>query len=129
MTLKFIINELPKTPNAIGKASIWHSVAERKRWRDITARRYYEFIGTTNLPFKKCKITLTRHSAREPDVDNLYSSFKFPLDSLKYNGFIFDDKPSLVKLECKWEKAKQLEGKITIEIESLDETSKDSSQV
>ena len=121
------INTLPKTPNSIGKASIWHSVRERKKWRQLLFRPQATMHRSPVIlqgqiipkPLKKAKLTLTRCSSREPDLDNLYSSFKFVIDALKFNGFIEDDKPSNIDLKCKWEKAKQKEGKIKIEIEEL----------
>jgi hypothetical protein len=117
MKITFEIPVLPKTPNSIGKASIWASHAERHKWRKIILGEFYE-VGP-KVPYKKSILTIIRCSSHEPDVDNLYSSNKFVIDGLKYAGFIIDDKPSNILLICKWEKAKRGEGKIIITLESI----------
>lgn len=122
MTIIIQINDLPKTPNSLGKASIWASHAERHKWRKKIAEALYEIRGLNAavIPtFRKAILNLTRYSSREPDTDNLYSSWKFIIDALKYNGIILDDKPSVIDLKCRWEKAKPKEGKIKIEIEEI----------
>lgn len=120
------INDLPKTPNSMGKASIWASHAERHKWRKKVSESYCELISPYNTgpigPFKKAILRLTRYSSKEPDVDNLYSSWKFVIDALKYNGIILDDKPSVIDLRCYWKKTKPKEGKIEIHIEEIGES-------
>jgi Holliday junction resolvase RusA-like endonuclease len=121
--IDFTIPALPKTPNSIGKASIWHSVNERKKWRGLVKGHFLFFYSRDaltkgiQLPFKRALLILTRCSSREPDVDNLYASFKYVIDGLKYNGIILDDKPSVIDLRCKWEKVKNKESRIKIHVE------------
>lgn len=116
--LKLEIKKLPKTPNAIGKASIWQSHAERHLWKRAIAAAI-PIKERPPMPLEKAELVLTRHSSVEPDLDNLYSSFKFVIDALVHTGIIEDDKPSKIDLKCKWQKAKRNEGKITIEARPL----------
>lgn len=109
------INELPKTVNAMGKASIWASHAERHRWRRIIAGQ--SMLIQPPKPLLKATLKLTRCTANEPDLDNLYSSFKYVIDALVTHGVLIDDKPSRISLHCLWEKAPRLNGKIRIELE------------
>lgn len=112
------INKLPLTPNSIGKASIWQSHNERHAWRKLVG---FAMMGKCPPePLKKVKIEMTRFSSREPDTDNLYASWKFIGDSLKFHSVIEDDKPSVLELKCKWEKAKPSHGHIKIEITEVD---------
>jgi Holliday junction resolvase RusA-like endonuclease len=114
------IQDLPKTVNAMGKASIWYAQAERKKWRNevmaaVVQKPYQE---REHLPLKRAAVTLTRCSSSEPDIDNLYASFKFVIDGLVHAGVIVDDKPSVIDLKCAWRKAKPKEGKIIIQVEA-----------
>jgi len=109
------IDELPKTVNAMGKGSIWASHAERHRWRRIIA--IHSKLIQPPRPLLKASLKLTRCSSNEPDLDNLYASFKYVIDALVMHGVLIDDKPSKVSLNCAWEKAPRLNGKIRIELE------------
>lgn len=122
MEITLIIPVLPKTPNSIGKASIWQSTAERKRWRKTIYEHFlhnYASPYVFNLPFKQSKLILTRHSTHPMDPDNLPGSFKYVIDALKFNKIIEDDSSKHVELTCLWEKAKRGEGKITVKIEEI----------
>lgn len=118
MSYKFeiVIPELPKTANSIGKASIWHSQNERKKWRSIMSHMVLSH-KEPSWPLPKATLTCTRCSSSEPDIDNLYSSFKFVIDGLVHAGVIADDKPSVLDLKCRWEKARPKEGHIRLLIE------------
>jgi len=120
VTIDFEIIELPSMPNAMGKASFWYGQAERKKWRKIIALHKLgkPYEARIAMPVQNSKLTLVRCSSREPDLDNLYASFKFVIDALKFNGVIADDKPSVCKMECRWEKAKQKSGMIRVKVES-----------
>jgi len=116
--MEIVIRELPKTSNSIGKASIWHSHNERKKWRGLMEHAAL-FQKDPCWPIKKAILTCTRCSSSEPDVDNLYASFKFVIDGLVYARVIADDKPSVLDLKCKWEKAKKGFGYIKLLIEEV----------
>lgn len=109
------IDELPKTVNSMGKGSIWASHAERHRWRRIIA--HHSKLIQPPKPLLKATLRLTRCTSNEPDLDNLYASFKYVIDALVTHGVLVDDKPSKVSLHCAWEKAPRLNGKIRIELE------------
>lgn len=117
MIITFEIPQLPKTPNSIGKASIWHSHNERKKWRMLVAFALIKKVPSK--PMEKANITCTRFSSREPDLDNLFSSFKFVIDAIKNCGVIKDDKSSCISLKCNWQKSKPKEGKIKVEIQEV----------
>jgi len=113
--LDITIECLPKTPNSIGKASIWQSHGERHKWRKEIA--FHTLGKVPDFPIKLSNLYLTRCSSRQPDIDNLYSSFKFVIDALKYNKIIEDDKPSnFSEFKCSWQKAKK--GSIRIRLEA-----------
>jgi len=116
-TLELEIAQLPITINQIGKASIWHTQAERKKWRNLIYKA--AIWNRPQYPIKNAKATLTRHSSRQPDYDGLVISFKHVVDSLIFNKIIEDDSPSCFKAEYLWERAKPKQGKISIRIEEV----------
>jgi len=65
-------------------------------------------------PLKRALVTLTRHSARQPDPDGNVGSWKPVLDGLVKIGVLEDDSAEHVTLDCRWEKAAPRRGKITI---------------
>lgn len=71
------------------------------------------------FPFLRATVTLTRLSTREPDADNLMSSWKHVLDGLVEAGVIINDKPSTIGSPISlWKYAKRKDGKIKIKVES-----------
>lgn len=111
------IEQLPKTANSIGKAGWWYTQAERKLWRRLVG---HAFLGKQPIkPLKRSTLLCTRFSTTEPDLDNLYASFKFVIDGMKYNAIIEDDKSSNIDLKCSWTKGKRGQGKIRIEITEI----------
>lgn len=112
------ISQLPQTPNSIGKASIWQSHAERHLWRRLVG---FAMLGKLPpMPLKRANIQAIRLSSREPDRDNLYSSFKFVIDAMKFHSVIEDDKSSNINLQCVWEKSKPKSGAITLNITEVE---------
>ena len=63
-------------------------------------------------------IHFTRFSTKQPDWDNLYSSFKVLGDGLESTGIISDDSPStVINLTAGWGKAsKRKDQRVEIEI-------------
>lgn len=112
-TLDIVINQLPKTSNALG--GHWrHKNNEMKLWRNLIA---LHTIGKRPMkPLKRAFVKIVRGSSVEPDLDNLYSSVKGPLDGLKHAEIILDDKPSNIELVCTWEKAAPKKGHIKINV-------------
>jgi Holliday junction resolvase RusA-like endonuclease len=72
-------------------------------------------------PLLLARVELTRHSSREPDLDNLAASFKHVLDGLVRHRVLADDRPSIVpEFVPRWEKAAPKGGKISIRVISLE---------
>jgi Holliday junction resolvase RusA-like endonuclease len=68
----------------------------------------------------KCIVTVTRHSSRFLDWDNMGGGLKFLLDAMVKNGIIEDDNPKcIVKLNLEQVKCKQSEAKTVVKIKSL----------
>lgn len=113
--LKFTIQELPLTINRMGNMH-W---AKRAKYVKDWHMKVRLAIGQNvpKLPLQKAKLTLTRHSDREPDFDNLAHSFKCVIDGLTNAGIILDDKPSIIGSPTfRWKKAKRNEGFISVEV-------------
>lgn len=71
-------------------------------------------------PLKRAKLTLTRHSCREPDFDGLVSSFKACIDALVETNVLENDKPSNIGGSVYlWVKGPQKFGFVTIKIEEI----------
>lgn len=71
-------------------------------------------------PLIKARLTLTRHSTKEPDWDGLTSGFKSVVDGLVEAKVLIDDKPSVIgQPKCLWEKAKRGESRITVKVEAV----------
>lgn len=116
--LDVIIHQLPKTTNMIGKASIWYTQKERILWRSLIGMA----VGNKYppKPLEKAFVTLIRCSSNQPDTDNLYAAAKFPIDALVFHGIVRDDKPTIMKLFCDWEKAAPKNGHIKIFVKELE---------
>lgn len=72
--------------------------------------------GARSLCLKRASIVLTRHSAKEPDAENLSMSFKGIVDSLVTLGVLEDDSPRHLVREYRWSPAKRGEGFVTVEV-------------
>lgn len=116
-TLQITTDQIPRTPNALGKAGMWYTQNERKKWRKI--------IDALTLgrrppsPLKKAKATYIRCTSRQPDYDNMVSANKFVQDALVFNKIIIDDKPGTLEATYSWQKVKPKEGKLIIIVEGL----------
>lgn len=110
------INDLPKTVNDIGRAHWTVKHKEAKKWQRLVwweCRR----LRVERLLMRKALIYCTRASSREPDFDNLASSFKHAIDGLVRAGVIIDDKPSVIGSPVfEWKYAKQGEGYVVIKV-------------
>jgi Holliday junction resolvase RusA-like endonuclease len=116
--LEFEIKALPKILSN-GSHSHWRVVHSIKRqWKNLVALA----VGYKKpaQPLAKARLTLIRHSSKEPDFDNLAISFKPIIDGLKECGVIADDKTSNIgQANYQWKKAKMKEGRITVIVESV----------
>ena len=85
-----------------------------KRWRHDA----YIAMRAAGLPegeLKSVRVRYTRHSTREPDLDNAAAATKAIQDGI-CDALRFDDKPNQFTPEWRWEKARPREGKTTIQI-------------
>jgi Holliday junction resolvase RusA-like endonuclease len=65
-------------------------------------------------------LTLTRFSSRQPDRDNLMSSWKAVIDGLVESGVLVDDNCDVVKsIDSRWEKASSKNSKIRVLVEEV----------
>lgn len=114
------IEGLPKMTNA--QNIHWRQRhSETKNWKN-TVEIHCAQAKILGLNLTKAKLTLIRHSTKEPDCDGLTSGFKSIIDGLKQARVIVDDKPSIIGSPTYlWKPAKQKQGFITIKIE-VDET-------
>lgn len=113
------IYDLPKLFNRLSKTSFWDYKEQQQKWLKLI---WIAFNGKKpKSPLTKAKISMTRCSSKEPDVDGLMSGMKYPLDGLVKNDILIDDKPSIVSFQALWRKAPQKEGKLIIEIEEMAE--------
>lgn len=79
------------------------------------------FLGRIpDQPLEKAKLTLTRHSSRQPDFDGMVHSFKRIIDALVKCGILIDDNPDVIGSPTyKWAKAARGDGHIQVEVESV----------
>ena len=116
LVAEFNIYALPQTINAIGRKHWGLKVKEAKRWKRLVGEQCI-FKNIHGLGLKTARLELTRRSSKEPDFDNLASSFKHVIDALVESYVIVDDKPSVISSPVFiWEKAKMKEGSITVRI-------------
>jgi hypothetical protein len=114
--ITFEIHGLPKMAN--GGHGHWRAdYAHKQMWRKMVGIALYGQVP--KVPFEKAKATFTRCSSSEPDDDGLVHGFKATRDALKHFGVIVDDRPSCLKSEYKWERAKRGAGKIKVSVEQL----------
>lgn len=117
--IDFDLQGLPMTLNQLLAAPLRARMRHKRLWkRDV-------FLITFNqrppVPLKKAHITLTRHSSKECDDDNLRASFKPILDGLKQAKIIEDDKPSVIGSPvCQWRKTPAKQGRITVIVEEIE---------
>ena len=120
MTIKFSLPGLPKvTTNA---NSNWKARwVEAKKWKRAVENTLVYGQLVPKEPFTKATLTLERFAfGRQPDADNLRSSFKHVVDALVKVGVIFDDSVDVIgEPVCIWHKAKPKQGMITVTVESI----------
>lgn len=94
--LHFFVGELPDLTNRARKFSSWQkSAGNASRWKRLIEDKVTQH-GRPPSPLQKAKVTLIRHSSREPDYDGLVSSFKVVLDALVKASVIIDDNSKVI---------------------------------
>lgn len=114
--------ELPGLPPCnTASNNHWRVRARHNRkWRHDTILAA-KAQGLPSEPLWKAKVTCTRHSAREPDFENLAHSFKPLLDGLVSAQVIADDNQQVIGQPAyRWEKAAPKQGRITLEVLSAE---------
>lgn len=117
---EFYIPDLPPTVNVMMS---WHWAKKHKHARIWKNAVIMECMSRDicHLNLNKASLTLTRHSSREIDADNLAGSWKWVLDGLVEAGVIVDDKPSIIGSPIfQWQKAKPMMGGVNIRIDAPD---------
>lgn len=121
MTLigEFLIEDLPKMTNQIGRAHWAFKHRERVKWQRLISHQC-ELHGLKALGLKSAVLTFTRHSSKEPDFDGLVSGFKVITDSLVKEQVIVDDKPSVIgQSKFFWVyRPNKMGGRITVRVEA-----------
>ncbi len=70
---------------------------------------------------ERAKLTLVRYGSKEPDFDNLVSSFKPIIDGLVSAGIIVNDKQANIgQPQYLFVKAKRDEGAFSVKVEEID---------
>lgn len=71
-------------------------------------------------PLKQARLTLVRHSTRQPDFDNLVASFKPVIDALTEYQIIVNDKPENIgQPSYNWVKCARVSQGISILVEEV----------
>ena len=114
--LEIKLKSLPRMTNSLASASWRTRFGHSKIWkRKVWAATWHLRPPT---PLQKAKLTLTRHSSREPDFDGLVSSFKHIIDGLIEAGVLANDKSENIgKPTYNWVKTGPSHGCITIKVE------------
>jgi len=114
--------EIPGLPS-INTASNNHwrvRARNNKTWKRAVVH-FALAAGLPPEPLWKAKVVCTRHSAREPDFENLAHSFKPLIDGLVTGGVLVDDNQQVIgQPTYRWEKAAPKQGMVTIEVLSAE---------
>lgn len=114
--LEFEIKGLPKSTNSFARVGWQARFAYSRKWKTWVKAVAVQKVPSS--PLKTAKLTLTRHSSKEPDFDGLVSCFKCILDALVEVGILENDKQSNIgQPTYLWQKTKMRQGKITIRVE------------
>ncbi len=119
MTLiaQFEIYGLPEMTNTLAYKHWTGRYKEAKKWKRLVIEQCL-INRITGIRLEKAKLTLTRHSMKEPDFDGLTSGFKHIIDGLVRAGTLEDDSRTVIgQPEYFWEKAPRGNGRVTIKIE------------
>ncbi len=95
------------------------------KYRKVSALRgKTSFLVMEHAPAKsleRAKLTLVRYGSKEPDFDNLVSSFKPIIDGLVSAGIIVNDKQANIgQPQYLFVKAKRDEGAFSVKVEEID---------
>jgi Holliday junction resolvase RusA-like endonuclease len=116
-TLEFELAGLPQIESNGSHSNFFAVNSRRRKWHRLVLETVKDKLPAS--PLAKANLTLTRHSLKEPDLDNLYGSFKPVVDGLVKAGVLLNDKQSnLVEYKVRWEKAPKNKGKVTVKVEA-----------
>ena len=92
---------------------------KRKKSKDMWLMRVRAALGT-NTPFQPLQhalITITRHSNKPLDGDNLHAGAKFILDALTICGVIEDDRHTVIGMpDVRWKQYRHPGVKTTVTV-------------
>ncbi len=127
-----LVLELPGLPslNPAARRDRWSVWREKRRWQvEVWAGALESGFVRPSQPLCSAHVVLTRRSTREPDYDNLVSSFKYLIDALQppskrldqansggILGVIRDDSPRTITAEYLWTRSERGESGVRIEV-------------
>lgn len=119
--MKTLVFEIQGLPKILSNQRIHWTVRykQNKLWKKLVLEHVKLYQLKPAVPYQKARLTLTRFAhGREPDFDNLVSSWKGIIDGLTEAGIIIDDRPDVIgRPICLWEKAAPKQGKVRIQID------------
>lgn len=118
---EFIIPDLPKMTNAIGRKHWINKHKESVKWRRLVAHECNQ-VKISGLGLEQATLTLTRYSSRPPDADGLVSGFKVVLDAMVRCGVLVDDNYKIIGMPTyRWEyRPTKKGGMVSIKIEGVE---------
>lgn len=119
MRLELHLPGLPPIPSNGPHGHHMKSARERNQWRVLAAWTLLAEKAKVPGPWPTsgALLTLTRHSATEPDPDNLAISFKPLVDGIADALGLPDDSRKHVQRVVRWEKAPTRKGYVSVGVE------------
>lgn len=116
MRLEWTLDGLPAV-SSNARQKVRARIRETKTWRRSAGWQTRAALGRHFWPAPGARYVLTRHSASEPDPENLAVSFKAVVDGITDALGLPDDSRKFVEREYRWEKAPPKRGRISVVIE------------
>ena len=112
--IKLIIKGLP--PMLLNSRMTWVSKARAaNEWYGRTLVALHKAKAPLGQPLRRALVVYVRHSgSRQPDKDNLVSSFKWIQDALVYAGVLHGDSMYDIETEYRWKPASPKDGRVSI---------------
>lgn len=118
--LDVTIPKLPDLQVAAAKGHWRTRYAQKKAWHKLVSDMVLADHYVPDEPLSKAELECIRYSTREPDRDNLASSFKAIIDALVNLEILEDDRPSVVGSPTfRWERAKRGEGRVRVIVRAV----------
>lgn len=113
---------IPGLPKILAnmKSRNWRaSYFEKKKWMKLTCDHITAPLKPSNA-LTRASVMLIRNSSRQPDRDNLMSSWKAVIDGLVVARVLEDDNCDVIaELKSEWQKCRPKDSHIRIIVEEL----------